>query len=229
MMALPEIRDPFLHPPRLPWASALGVSLALGGAAGLVGLRLAGIEAAVVIGPLGFALPLVYLLGRPTLAWVRAYEEFLAAELDRRFAPPTSPALPPETPSPEPTRILNGVVLIGAADAVRPDGDRALRELIVGFARAAQVHGWGIRDLVGIRIRTSTGEIQITDPLWRAVTDALEGRGLLRKSNAGTFLAHDIEAVVAWAREGRIPPEIRHRLAPYLILAPSPAPAEAAG
>ncbi|WP_322794668.1 hypothetical protein [Thermoflexus sp.] len=224
MMALPEIRDPFLHPPRLPWASAFGVSLALGGAAGLAALRLAGLEAAAVIGPLGFALPLAYLLGRPTLAWVRAYEEFLAAELDRRFAP-LPPAAPTPEPAPEPTRILNGVVLIGAADAARPDGDRALRELIVGFARAAQVHGWGIRDLVGLRIRTSAGEIQITDPLWRAVTDALEGRGLLRKSNAGTFLAQDIEAVVAWAREGRIPPEIRHRLAPYLIL--SPAPAEA--
>jgi hypothetical protein len=225
MMALPEIRDPFLHPPRLPWASAFGVSLALGGAAGLAALRLAGLEAAAVIGPLGFALPLAYLLGRPTLAWVRAYEEFLAAELDRRFAPPAPPAAPTPEQAPEPTRILNGVVLIGAADAARPDGDRALRELIVGFARAAQVHGWGIRDLVGLRIRTSAGEIQITDPLWRAVTDALEGRGLLRKSNAGTFLAQDIEAVVAWAREGRIPPEIRHRLAPYLIL--SPAPAEA--
>ena len=224
MMALPEIRDPFLHPPRLPWASAFGVSLALGGAAGLAALRLAGLEAAAVIGPLGFALPLAYLLGRPTLAWVRAYEEFLAAELDRRFAP-LPPAAPTPEQAPEPTRILNGVVLIGAADAARPDGDRALRELIVGFARAAQVHGWGIRDLVGLRIRTSAGEIQITDPLWRAVTDALEGRGLLRKSNAGTFLAQDIEAVVAWAREGRIPPEIRHRLAPYLVL--SPAPAEA--
>jgi len=224
MMALPEIRDPFLHPPRLPWASAFGVSLALGGAAGLAALRLAGLEAAAVIGPLGFALPLACLLGRPTLDWVRAYEEFLAAELDRRFAPLAPPAPTPEQ-APEPTRILNRVVRIGAADAARPDGDRALRELIVGFARAARVHGWGIRDLVGLRIRASAGEIRITDPLWRTVTDAPEGRGLLRKSNAGTFLAQDIEAVVAWAREGRIPSEIRHRLAPYLVL--SPAPAEA--
>lgn len=231
MMAY-EIRDPFLHPPRLPWGPAIGVSLALGGSAGLVAMRLAGPEAAAVVGPVGFALPLAYLLGRPTLAWIRAYEEFLAAELERRFAPPHEAAARPDGRRPEPTRILNGVVLLGEADAVREDADRALRELLVGFIRAAQVNGWGIRDLVGIRIRTSAGEIPITDPLWRAATDVLEARGLLRKSPAGTFPAQDPEAMAAWAREGRISPEARHRLAPYLILpspAPSPAGAETAG
>lgn len=232
-MMLPEIRDPFLHPPRLPWGPAIGVSLALGGAAGLVAMRLAGSEAAAVVGPVGFALPLAYLIGRPTLAWVRAYEAYLEAELERRFAPPREVVVRADGRKPEPTRILNGVVVVGEADAVREDADRALRELLVGFVRAAQVNGWGIRDLVGIRIRTSAGEIPITDPLWRAVTDVLEARGLLRKSQAGTFPAQDPEVMTAWAREGRISPEIRHRLAPYLILpsspAPSPAGVEAAG
>jgi len=223
-MILHEIRDPFLSPPRLPWAPAVGVSLALGGAAGLVAGRLFGAEAAAVAGPLAFALPLAYLLGRPTLAWVRAYEEFLAAELERRFAPPHEVVIRAHDGRPEPTRVINGVVRVGEADAVREDADRALRELLVGFVRAAQVNGWGIRDLVGIRIRTAAGEIPITDPLWRAVTDALEGRGLLRKSAAGTIPAQDPEVLVAWAREGRIPPDVRMRLGPYLA-PPAPSPA----
>lgn len=221
---LPEIRDPFLHPPRLPWGPAFGVSLALGGTAGLVAVRLGGIEAAAVVGPVAFALPLAYLIGRPTLAWIAAYEEFLAAELDRRFAPPREVVIRPNPNGhPEPTRILNGVVVLGEADAVREDADRALRELLVGFVRAAQVNGWGIRDLVGVRIRTSAGEIQVTDPLWRAVTDTLEARGFLRKSVTGTVPVQDPELLISWAREGRISPEVRHRLAPYLILSPAAA------
>ncbi len=222
-----DVRDPLMHPPRMPWGTLLFL--------GLDAAVLAGVGAAALFGRPAWALPAAaaafalvtgYLAFRILAPWMEVHAAFLVGDLERRLAPPREVVIRPDRP--EPTRILNGTVRVGEADAVEPDGDRPIRELLVGLIRAAQVNGWGIRDLVGLRIQTSAGEIPITDPLWRAATDLLAERGFLRKTPAGSVPLQDPEVLVAWARSGRLGPEIRRRLGPYLRApSPSPIPAEA--
>jgi hypothetical protein len=215
-------RDPLLSPPPMPWGAILFIGLDAGLVLGLAVGAFAGPGWGLMAGAMGFALATGYLALRLVGPWSAIHIEFLLRDLDRRSAPPREVVIRSERP--EPTRILNGTVRVGEADAVEPDGDRPIRELLVGLIRAAQVNGWGIRDLVGLRIRTSAGEIPITDPLWRAATDLLAERGFLRKTPAGSIPLQDPEVLVAWARSGRLGPEIRRRLGAYLA-APSLSPA----
>ena len=218
-----EIRDPLLHPPRVPWGPILFLGLDAAILAAIAGgLLTGGLTGAFLAGAAAFALATGYLAMQILGPWAGVHAEYMARDLERRFAPPREVVI--RSDRPEPTRILNGTVRVGEADAVEPDGDRPIRELLVGLIRAAQVNGWGIRDLVGLRIRTSAGEIPITDPLWRAATDLLAERGFLRKTPAGSVPLQDPEVLVAWARSGRLGPEIRRRLGAYLA-APSLSPA----